>query len=340
VSGFTDPIVGGQGTLIRQQIQSPNFSIAAQTGWAILKNGSAYFFNVTATGTITSTEVVVQGATGGIFIYSGIPATGNLIGSWAGNAGTDAFGNIYPQGEYNANGTSNITFTPDSGLVKQFFTTGNPNITTPSALYGIYNSGSAVDELEITSAKTTGFLDQAGLLCTSSNSSGTSPATAALYYNYSTGLFIAVEVNYRGTQVNGASAVVGLQPGTGTSRTNLAQNEIWHTPALSVDWNNVAGNQSLRYQFEPINGGRVRLDGSVQSSGALGANAPYLNAPLPSAYWPATQKRFSGMVNSVSGGGFGKTIVMVDTAGNITCPVAASGANQQVCFDGLTYPLD
>ncbi len=36
----------------------------------------------------------------GIFVYSGTPATGNLIASIASAAGTDTFGNIYPQGIY------------------------------------------------------------------------------------------------------------------------------------------------------------------------------------------------------------------------------------------------
>lgn len=97
--GFSNEALGGAlGTLIRSQIQSANFNLAAGTGWAILKNGNAYFFNITATGTITGSTLIVSGSTGGIFIYSGPPALGNLIGSWAGTAGTDAQGNHYPQG--------------------------------------------------------------------------------------------------------------------------------------------------------------------------------------------------------------------------------------------------
>jgi hypothetical protein len=44
------------------------------------------------------TTLIVGGPGGGLFVYSGTPATGNLIGSWAGAAGTDAFGNAYPAG--------------------------------------------------------------------------------------------------------------------------------------------------------------------------------------------------------------------------------------------------
>ena len=48
--------------------------------------------------TITGGTLVADGANGGIFVYSSTPANGNLIGSWAGMAGTDGEGNSYPQG--------------------------------------------------------------------------------------------------------------------------------------------------------------------------------------------------------------------------------------------------
>jgi hypothetical protein len=95
--GWGNPVVGGT-TLRIPAIQSPNFSLANSTGWAIFANGSAYFFNVTVSGTITGGTLVVDGTSGGVFVYSGPPALGNLIGSWAGAAGTDGFGNVYPQG--------------------------------------------------------------------------------------------------------------------------------------------------------------------------------------------------------------------------------------------------
>lgn len=44
------------------------------------------------------TELIVQGATARILIYSGIAMLGTLIGSWAAVAGVDIYGNTYPQG--------------------------------------------------------------------------------------------------------------------------------------------------------------------------------------------------------------------------------------------------
>jgi hypothetical protein len=95
MSGFADPIIGGSGNLIRPSVQSPNFSIPNQTGWAILKDGSAYFFNVTATGVVTANAVIVDGAGQGVFIYDGPAALNNLVVSIASDQGTDPFGNDY-----------------------------------------------------------------------------------------------------------------------------------------------------------------------------------------------------------------------------------------------------
>lgn len=98
---FENPLVGG--TVLRQPaIQSPNFNAANPSAspspsWAILQSGLAYFFGlVLSGGTITGPDYIINSS--GIFIYSGTPANGNLIGSWAGASGTDTFGNSYPQG--------------------------------------------------------------------------------------------------------------------------------------------------------------------------------------------------------------------------------------------------
>jgi hypothetical protein len=49
-------------------------------------------------GVVIANLVEIIGAKGRILIYSPTAAFGNLIGSWAGTAGVDAFGNAYPQG--------------------------------------------------------------------------------------------------------------------------------------------------------------------------------------------------------------------------------------------------
>lgn len=95
MSGFSNPVIGGQSTLIRDAIQSSNFNLAAKTGWAVFKNGDAWFFNITATGAITGNVVVASGSGAGVFIYDGAPGHGNLVVAIVAAAGTDQYGNAY-----------------------------------------------------------------------------------------------------------------------------------------------------------------------------------------------------------------------------------------------------
>lgn len=89
--GFSNPLVGGGGSLAYPSIHSPNF-VHGSTGWSINKDGSAEFNNIV----IRNGEVI-----SGVFLLysSATPALGNLVVAFAPIAGgTDAVGNIYPQG--------------------------------------------------------------------------------------------------------------------------------------------------------------------------------------------------------------------------------------------------
>lgn len=92
--GFSDPVVGGLGTLIRQYIQSQNY-VPGSTGWRISQNGDAEFNNAIFRGvleagsisagsissssigashivgsTIDTTDIVVDNAGGTILVYA------------------------------------------------------------------------------------------------------------------------------------------------------------------------------------------------------------------------------------------------------------------------------
>lgn len=75
----------------------------------------------------------------GLFVYSPKPGAGNLIGSWASQAGTDPYGNAYPQGLY----ATSITFNLSGGrlliysnVLTTTILTGAGNWTAPSTLVG------------------------------------------------------------------------------------------------------------------------------------------------------------------------------------------------------------
>jgi hypothetical protein len=91
---FQNSIMAGP-NLDRPLMQSPNFSVEDQTGWAIYRNGDAYFFNVTATGQVAANSVIVSGAGDGVFIYDGTPGPGTLVIAAAAASGTDQYGNAY-----------------------------------------------------------------------------------------------------------------------------------------------------------------------------------------------------------------------------------------------------
>jgi hypothetical protein len=93
--GASNSILAGQGTLIRQMIQSPNYIIGV-SGWTINKDGSAEFNNLTIRGTFAGTDFVVDSS--GIFFYNGTPAAGNLILALTNVGGSDSFGNTFIQG--------------------------------------------------------------------------------------------------------------------------------------------------------------------------------------------------------------------------------------------------
>lgn len=92
MSGFTDSIVGGIGTLIRQYIRSPNY-VPGASGWSINQDGSVEFNNGTFRGTI-----VIDNAGLALLVYDGAPAAGNLILAISAAAGSDSFGNPYNAG--------------------------------------------------------------------------------------------------------------------------------------------------------------------------------------------------------------------------------------------------
>ena len=84
----------GYGDIAIPQFQSPNYNAATGVGWALFKNGTASFNEIT---------LVIQANGVALLIYFPTPGLGNLIGSWAAAGFTDQYGNVVPAG-LNASG--------------------------------------------------------------------------------------------------------------------------------------------------------------------------------------------------------------------------------------------
>jgi hypothetical protein len=163
VTGFSNPIIGGGGGLVYPSIHSPNFSLPAQTGWAILKNGDAYFYQLT----IAGGSIIVGASGGGVFFYNGTPGLGNapIFAIVAPGTTKDPFGNTV-QAVMNIGSLSGAHLGADDS--------GNLYLADPTGDTRIYMSPS----LQLLAFYTAGT---ARLLMTLAGSAGTDPLSHSAY---------------------------------------------------------------------------------------------------------------------------------------------------------------
>ena len=65
--------------------------------------------------------IIVPGTKGGVFVYSGAPAAGNLVATIAAANGTDAYGNAYVAGETSYKASTDVAI-QNSGAIISFLT--------------------------------------------------------------------------------------------------------------------------------------------------------------------------------------------------------------------------
>ena len=218
-----NPLVGGT-VLRRSAVQSPNFVQSPLAGWAINADGSAYFANLTAQGTITAssftgTNFLINSA--GAFFYSGTPAAGNLASSIAAAAGTDSLGNHYVAGHGTYVDVDGIATALAAGAV-QFYT---------GSLAGGWSAGALVvtdpaGDILLTPAAGRGVLTA---LNTLDNGAGNATISGTLSVNGSPDTASAGLTD--GT-IAGTSSSAGLPDGTihGTSGAQSAGTAHTHGP--------------------------------------------------------------------------------------------------------------
>lgn len=202
--GFADPVVTALGTLIKQQIMSPNF-ITGISGWRIAKDGSAEFNNLTIRGTFFGTDYIVNSS--GIFFYSGTPAHGNLILALAPVAGTDSFVNSYNAG-FTAGATGSgeqIVIGVHSGSPLIFFLSAIATALNNAALMlNLTGSGTAIyDTLVIKSSQDTAHVDYVAINLDGNSNDGTHGTNLSLaYVDTGGGAHFQVLVNGSGVAIN------------------------------------------------------------------------------------------------------------------------------------------
>jgi hypothetical protein len=190
--GFNNPLTGLNGALILPQVKSPNF-VTGVSGWTIKKDGSAEFNNLTIRGTFFGTNFIVNSK--GVFFYSGAPANGNLVISLAGVAGTDSFGNVYPQGlNITASGKSVVAgLTGGAPLI--YFGSGIGTVVNGAAIQDIViNAGAAAYEfLQVLGAQDNTHNDLILSGWAASSADGSQVPTQNTQYKDNLGVFHVLE---------------------------------------------------------------------------------------------------------------------------------------------------
>jgi hypothetical protein len=194
----------------------------------------------------TQIVVVTQSSETGIFVYSGPPGFGNLIGAWTSVPGTDEFGNAVPGGLYATSGTLQGIGITSAQLISSLIQNSviqNSSISSPSI------SGGTMTETVIT------FDSNAGQLFMYASTQTTVTQTANGNYQFT------VPANVASLDVTCVAAGAGGGGGN-ASRGGEAggAGELAREPSYPV----VAG-AILNYQVG--NGGTGGITGSVGQGG-------------------------------------------------------------------------
>ena len=124
------------------------------------------------------------------------------------------------------------------------------------------------------------------------NAGGSGSAAWFLGYNDANGGNNTHAVgNYKGMQIFVAQPITATAPGSGTSPTNPATVETWHTMSLSNSWANVAGFAAAKYRLIASPPNTVEIIGAINAAAASSASFFTLPAAVPST------KQRAGLLN-------------------------------------------
>ena len=266
------------GTITATQIAAGTIT-AAQLAAGIVYAGIVDATTVhaaTFTGSVfEGTDFIINSA--GSFLYSGTPASGNLILAIANAAGSDQYGNAYKQGLMvlgtGASAGAYVWLDPALGrVVVQSVLTG---------FQAICDGGSLTMSTPGSIAHPATYATQDAPL-------------ASIIESPSDGTHGAAEMKlYAGTASAGpyisSPFAVALNPSTGAA-------ETWHVPSLTGGWSQASG-MTVQYTLLPV--GLLALAGRVQA-GTVTAGTIVMT--LPAGYYPATGT-ISIQCRNVSGNG-------------------------------------
>lgn len=315
MTSFRHDISGGQGNLIRDSFQSPDF-IAGVRGWQVKKNGDVEFNSGTFRGVVNGGEF--KGTDfdvnpDGIFFYSDTPALGNLLVSITRAAGNDPYGNNYIPGITVYGPSGAFVILEDNGAEAAIVLVGAGLVhsTTPTQIFGnavFPGAANELSELILTSGKENN-LDDAALQLFSERADGSAAAAAKIEF----GGTIAITLTK--TEIDVSVDIV---------------RDGWTIAVLDAGWTQNATNP-VRYRRLP--------DGNVQWTG-IATHAGFtttqtLISALNPAYTPVQSQELPAGIGTNNATG-----IAVSSSGVVQCRVNMTGNTTTTCNPQGSYPLD
>lgn len=293
---MTTPAVSGQGDGLVRPVNAPS-------GQPVVPGVQPG----TSGGLVLAQYVIVFGNPGpggsapGLFIYSGNPGPGNPPVLSDTLATEDPYGNpIAPGIAAGKYGGVQAILSVLAGFGQVLVPTGSSLEYEAGGMAGLTGTGGApIAQIfsPLQAAPGQPMSDRIVLsLLAPGAAAGGSATWEAVYIDANGTAHLQIQENYSGTEILGASAVTGVQPGTGTSSTNAAVSETWHTASLQNGWGASNGVGGVFYQLLPWGlHGTVEVIGDIVHATATG-NSVF--ATLPAGYTPAVQQNHPASWNN------------------------------------------
>lgn len=227
------------------------------------------------------TTIIIEGNTPntGLFIYAGAPAFGNLIGSWAAQAGTDPQGNAYPaginvfQGQLTGVGITNATITASSIM--------NAAISA-SAMTGSAISGGSIRESTII------FDSGGGVLFGYTTTTNTQTFSSPGLFTYTAPITGTAQVTCSAGDAGaggGSSTVGGEGGGAGECAINnsypIVLNQVYNVQVGLGGTGGITGNAGLPGGDSTFDNGGVQAQGGQAGAAFIGGLGGFYNtAPI------------------------------------------------------------
>lgn len=326
---FPEEVTPG-GVLVYPSVKSPNY-VTGTSGWSINVDGSAEFNNLDIRGTFNGTDYVINPL--GAFFYSSTPATGNLIMSITQASGTDSFGNAYPAGfTVGSSAHTQVEMLSAGGIGGIKFLFNNAGFTS-----GVLDGAVGVNFAQVfiggPNNTTAGHTDFVAMEFNSSDGTG-SANWGLVYVDANAVSHLTAYGDWTGFNIP-AGIIAAVDPATGTSATNAASPETWHTmPAFNTNFSH--GVPVPSYKLYPDN--TVGLTGQV--SVVAGITAGTVVTLPSSAYFPRTAKTFPLPLSAGTPAASGNARLGVGVSGNLNLAGGPTVAAYTFNLDGIRYPLD